>query len=150
VLLQYVERRVDGVVSEVKEPRGLRMPIDEGDCFVGEQVGEIAVERLDLPATVDQVLGAGGAENWLGILAQDVVMPADEEAEVVVEAAGLRMVSGIETLMPFADEAGRIASGAEAISDRSLVERQAECVFIAHVRIELMAEAGLIAAGEKA
>src|SRR5206468_4852 len=84
-----------------------------------------------------------------GIFVQDVVMPADEEAKVIVEAAGLRMMSRVEALVPLAYEPGGIAGGAEAISDGPLVERQAERVFVTDVRIELVAKTGLIAACEK-
>src|SRR4029078_12210929 len=101
-------------------------------------------------AEVERCWEPRAAKARLGVFAQDVVMSADEEAEVVVEAARLRMVGRVTTLMPLSHQPRDIAGRAKPISDRLLVEWQAQRVFVTHVRIELMAEAGLIAAGEQA
>ncbi len=77
-------------------------------------------------------------------------MTADEEAEKVVEASRLRMVGRIESFVPFADQSGRIARIVQMIGKRALIERQAELGFVAGVRIELVAETGLIASGQEA
>ena len=77
-------------------------------------------------------------------------MPADEKAEVIVEAARLRMMRAIEALMPFADQTGGITRAAEVVGDGVLVERQPQLRFIADMRIEFMAEARLVTSREKA
>src|SRR5439155_3481405 len=69
---------------------------------------------------------------------------------IIIEAARLRMMRGAETLMPLADQASGITGAAQAVGDGALLERQSEFLFVADVRIELMAEACLVTPGEKA
>src|SRR5438552_18956361 len=91
----------------------------------------------------------GGSKRGLGVFMQDEIVPTHEEAKVVVEAAGLWMMGGVEALVPFADEPGGIAGRAEPIGNRPLVERQPERVFVALMRIELVTETRLIPARQK-
>ena len=100
---------MDSVVRQVEEPGLFLVPLHEADCFIGEDVGREAVDLLHVAAPVDKVFRVGGGEFGFAVLAEGVVVAADEEAEEFVEAAGLGVMLGAEALMPFADEAGGIA-----------------------------------------
>ena len=54
----------------------------------------------------------------------EIAVGAAEEAEELIEATLLRMVLGFAALVPFADEAGVVAGGFEAVGDGGLVGRQ--------------------------
>ena len=93
-----------------------------------------------LATAIDEVVRVRGAEFRLGVLVQQEIVPADEEAEVVVKAARLRMMRLIKALMPFADQRRRIARVVHDIRDRALIQWQTELRLVAHMRIELMPE----------
>src|SRR5262249_46765768 len=102
VFLQQLQRGVDRVVGEVEEPRLVLVALDEGQRFIREQLGGVAIELLHLAVAIDHVFGVSGAELRLGILAQQIIVSADEKAKVIIEATRLRMMRAIEALMPFA------------------------------------------------
>ena len=139
-----------GVVGEIQHPGLLLVAVHEADGFVGEDIGEEPVELLQLVAAVDHVVRMAGAEFRIGVRVLRVIVPADEEAEELVEAAGVGVVRLVEALVPFADERRRIPDVMQFVGDRALVERQPELGFLADVRVELMAEAGLRPTGQHA
>ena len=80
---------------------------------------------------------------------EHVIVHGDEEAEVVVKATGLREKGGLETQVPFSLQAGGVACLLEVVGQGALVGRQSELVLIAHARVMLKTETGLVAAGDK-
>ena len=80
VFLRRLHRRVDGVEGEIEKERLLLVPIDEANRFVREEIGSKAIDLLDVPATVDQVVRIARSELRVRVLAQGVVVCADEEA----------------------------------------------------------------------
>ena len=59
------------------------------------------------------------------------------------------MTVGAEAEVPFANESGGVAGGAQVIGDGPLVERQPQARLVAYPRVELGAEPGLVPAGEQ-
>src|SRR5262245_8230175 len=59
------------------------------------------------------------------------------------------MMSGVKSLVPLADQCSGKAGCVEVISDRALVQWQAQLGFVPDVRIELVAEMRLVSPGEK-
>ncbi len=75
----------------------------------------------------------------------EVAVRAAEEAEELVEAALLRVHFRQRAEVPLADQAGGVAGGLEPVGEGRLGQRQA----LAAAGIELVAEAGLVAAGQQ-
>src|SRR5580692_1761634 len=97
-----------GIEGKVKKPGLARMAIHEGERFIGEEIGGVAIELLQFAAAINHVLRVSGAELCFGILVQEIIVPTHEKAEVIVEPARLRMMLAIEALMPFTDQTGGI------------------------------------------
>ena len=121
----------------------LRATVDEGGGLAAESVGEILLFGDGLPAAHDRI-AAGWGRIHVGVRAA-------EEAEKLVEAAAERMPLLLETEVPLADDPGGVARGLEPLRENRLGEREAD-VLVGHedrARIELVAEALLIAAGHQ-
>ena len=78
ILLQDFQWRVRGIVGQVEEPRLGGVPVHEAERLIGEEVGGVAIELLQLPAAVDHVVRVGGAELRLGVPVEQVSVPTHE------------------------------------------------------------------------
>ncbi|MBI5760234.1 MAG: hypothetical protein HZA46_17090 [Planctomycetales bacterium] len=149
IFLEDFQRRVDGVVGEVQEPRLLGVPVHEGECLVGEQVRGVAVELLPFASPINHVARIGGLELRLGVFAEREVVHGHEESKEVIESSSLRQMRGTESEMPLPDQARGVTGRVELIGDGPLVERQTERVFITDARVVLKTKARLIASGDE-
>ena len=127
---------VDGVEGEVEEERVGLVAFDEADRFAGEGVGEVGGVLL--------AGRLGAAEDAVG---PEVIVRAAEETEELIEAALPGMVVGRGAKVPLADQGGAVPGGLEAVGQGFLGEGQALLGAVAW--IELVAEAGLVFAGEQ-
>jgi len=109
VLLGHLVGMVGGVVGQVAEEGSVVVVLDEGECGVGEDVGDVAF-GLDRFA----VLFDGSVE---------VVFPgATAEAEEFVEAAVVGVVWAVLAVVPLAEAAGGVSGGGQGVGDGDFIE----------------------------
>ena len=145
-------------VGEVEEEGGVAVALDEADRLVGEHVGQVLIltDLRVLESAPDLVRTLRRRRLVVERPELDTLDPRVDEdaatlehAEVLVEAAAHRVVLALAAEMPLADHAGGVALRLERVGEGALAETQAEVGVAAH-RVELPAEAGLIAAGQQA